>query len=278
MFALKIWQHYLYREKCRIYIDHKSLKYLLTQKELNLRQRRWLDLFKDYDCIIDYHPGKANVVVDALSRKTVVAMSLQHSDWRLADDGAMLAQLEAQPVLKKMIIDVYKKDEELQKKLQMVRDGDKTEFSKIEAGSLYFQNRLCVPDDKELKKNLLYEAHNKVFTMHPGGDKMYQDLKQFYWWKGMKRDVTEYVSKCLTCQQVKAEHQVPTGLFNPLPIPKWKWDNITMDFVSGFPLTQQKHDSVWVIVDRLTKSAHFILVRIDYSMDGLAELYVDEIV
>ena len=94
----------------------------------------------------------------------------------------------------------------------------------------------------------------------------------------MKRDVTEYVSKCLTCQQVKAEHQVPTSLLNPLPIPQLKWDNISMDFVSGFPLTQQKHDSVWVIVDRLTKSAHFIPVRIDYSMDRLAELYVDEIV
>ena len=209
-----------------------------------MRQRRWLELFKDYDCIIDYHPRKANVVADALSRKTMAAMSLQYSDWRLADDGAMLAQLEAQPVLKLMIMDVQKKDEELQKKLQMVRDGDKTEFSEKEAGSLYFQNRLCVSDDKELKKKLLYEAHNTVFTMHLGGNKMYQDLKQFYWWKGMKRDVIEYMSKCLTFHQVKAKHQVPTGLLNPLPIPQWKWDNITMNFVSGFPLTQQKHDSV----------------------------------
>ena len=94
----------------------------------------------------------------------------------------------------------------------------------------------------------------------------------------MKRDVTEYVYKCLMCQQVKDEHQVPTSLLNPLLIPQWKWDNITMDFVSSFLLTQQKHDFVWVIVDRLTKSAHFIPIRIDYSMDRLAELYVDEIV
>ena len=86
VFALKIWRHYLYGEKCRIYTNHKSLKYLLTQKELNLRRERFLELFKDYDCIIDYHPGKANVVADALNRKTVVAMSLQYSDWRLADD------------------------------------------------------------------------------------------------------------------------------------------------------------------------------------------------
>ena len=104
MFALKILRHYLHGENCRIYTYHKSLKYLLTEKELNLRQRRWLDLFKDYDCIIYYHSGKANVVADALSRKTVAAMSLQRSEWRLADDGALLAQLKSQPMLKKMII------------------------------------------------------------------------------------------------------------------------------------------------------------------------------
>ena len=143
-----------------------------------------------------------------------------------------------------MMISAQKNDIELHKKIQMVRDGDKTDFSVKEAGSLYFQNRLCVPYDKELKKRLLFEARNTVFTMHPGCNKMYQDLKRHYWWKGMKRDVIEYVSKCLTCQQVKVEHQVPTGLLQPLPIPQWKWDNIIMDFVSGLPLTQQKHDYV----------------------------------
>ena len=105
VFALKIWRHYLYGEKCRIYTDHKSLKYLLTHKELNLRQRRWLELFKDYDCIIDYHSGKANVVADALSRKTVAVMSLQHSEWRIVSNGAILAQLKARTILKQMIID-----------------------------------------------------------------------------------------------------------------------------------------------------------------------------
>ena len=94
----------------------------------------------------------------------------------------------------------------------------------------------------------------------------------------MKKDIFEYVSKCLTCQQVNAKHQVPSGLLNPLPIPQWKWDNITMDFVSSFPLTQRKHDAVWIIMDRLPTFAHFLLVRLDYSMDRLAELYVSEIV
>ena len=101
----------------------------------------------------------------------------------------------------------------------MLRNDDKTGFLVKEAGSLYFQDRLCVPNDKELKKKLLFEAHNTVFPMHLGGNKMYQNLKQQYWWKGMKRYVTEYVSNYLMCQQVKAKHQVPTGLLNPLPIP-----------------------------------------------------------
>ena len=218
------------------------------------------------------------MVADALSRKTVAALSLQHSDWRLVDDGALLAQLKAQPVLKQMIIDAQKKDEELQKKVQLVRANDKIDFSIREDVSLYFQNRLCVPTYKEMRKELLHEAHNSMFTMHPGGNRMYQDLKQYYWWRGMKRDVTEYVSKCLTCQQVIAEHQVKSGLLNPIPILQWKCDNIDMDFVSGLPLMQKKHDIVWVIIDRLIKSAHFIPVRIDYSMDRLAELYVDEII
>ena len=129
-----------------------------------------------------------------------------------------------------------------------------------------------------LNKKILYESHNTVFTMHPKGNKMYQDMKQYYWLRGMKKDISEYVSKCLTCQQVKVEHQVPSGLLNPLQIPQWKWDKITMDFVSGFPLTQRKHDAIWVIKDKLTKSAHFLPVQLDYSMSRLAELYVSEIV
>ena len=110
-----------------------------------------------------------------------------------------------------MIINAQKNDEEFQKKVQLVRANDKTDFSVREYGILYFQYRLCVPADNELKRELLHEAHNSVFTMHPGGNKMYKDLKQYYWWREMKRNVIEYVSKCLMCQQVKVEHQVSSG-------------------------------------------------------------------
>ena len=277
VFALKIWRHYLYGEKCRIFTDHKSLKYLLTQKDLNLRQRQWLELLKDYDCIIDYHPEKANVVADVLSRKMISALTLKDYDWRLAPDGALLALLNLIPDLRQIIVNAQKNDAKLQELAQLVSTGDKTDFSIDGSGGLFDNNRLCVPNDMELKKKISYESHNTVFTMHPKSNKMYKDMKQFYWWQGIKKDISEYVPKCLTCQQVKDEHQVPSGLLNPHPIPKWKWDNITMDFVSSFPLTQRKHDAIWVIVDRLTKSAHFLPIRLDYSMDRLADLYVNEI-
>ena len=143
---------------------------------------------------------------------------------------------------------------------------------------MYYKDRVCVPNDCELKKSILDEAHNGSFSIHPGSTKMYQDLKRSFWWSGMKRDVSEFVTKCLVCQRVKAKHQVPSGLLQPIKIPEWKWDRITMDFVVGLPLTGRKHDSVLVVVDRLTKLAHFIPVRTDHSLDKIAELYIKEIV
>ena len=184
-------------------------------------------MFKDYDCIIDYHPG---------SRKTIYVLSLKHCGWRFASDRALLAQLKSMFDLKQMMIDAQENDVKLQQIVQLVKNGDKTNYS-IKRYGLYYNNRLCVPNVQELKRKLMHESHNTVFTMHLGGNKMYQDLKQYYWWQGMKKDIEEYVSKCLTYQQVKAEHQVSSGLLNLIPIPQWKWDNIIMDFVSGFPLT-----------------------------------------
>ena len=137
---------------------------------------------------------------------------------------------------------------------------------------------VCVPNDDELKKSILEEAHSGSFAMHPDSIKMYQDLKTSYWWSKMKRDVSKFKTKCMVCQKVKAEHQVPSGLLQPIKIPEWKWDRITMDFVVGLPVTGRKHDSVWVVVDRLTKSSYFLPVRIDYSLDKLVELYIKEIV
>ncbi|KAA3461821.1 DNA/RNA polymerases superfamily protein [Gossypium australe] len=257
VFALKIWRHYLYGEKSIIYTD--------TQKELNLRQRRWIELLKDYDCSIEYHPGKANVVADALSRKVV-------SDLRviLFVDGSLLAELQVKPTWVDQIKEKQLLDESLGSHFQQVKSGETMDFGLNSEGVLCFWGRVCVPRDSELRQSILWEAHSSPYAMHPGGNKLYRDLRELYWWSGLKREVTDFVSKCLTCQQVKAEHQLPFGLLQPVKIPLWKWEKVIMDFVSWLPLTPSKKDSVWVIVDWLTKFAHFIPVRTNYSLQKLA--------
>ncbi|GJS55060.1 putative reverse transcriptase domain-containing protein [Tanacetum coccineum] len=124
----------------------------------------------------------------------------------------------------------------------------------------------------------MHESYKSKYSIHPGSDKMYQDLKKLYWWPNMKAIITEYVGKCLTCSRVKAECQKPSGLLIQPDIPTWKWERITMDFITKLPKTSSGHDTIWVIVDRLTKSAHFILTRATDSMETLARLYIKEIV
>ena len=130
----------------------------------------------------------------------------------------------------------------------------------------------------ELKNDILQEAHNSKYSIHPGSTKMYRDLKENYWWPDMKREIAEWVSKCYTCQRVKAEHQRPSGLLQPLEIPEWKWEHIAMDFIVGLPRTKANHDAIWVIVDRLTKSAHFLPINERFSLDKLIHMYLKEIV
>ncbi|GKE57236.1 putative reverse transcriptase domain-containing protein [Tanacetum coccineum] len=144
--------------------------------------------------------------------------------------------------------------------------------------SLYFMDRIWVPLVGGVRIVILDEAHKSRYSVHPGADKMYYDLRDMYWWPGMKRDIVTYVSECLTCAKVKAEHQRPSGLLQQPEIPKWKWENITMDFITKLPRTRSGHDAIWVVVDRLTKSTHFLAIREDYSTKKLTRLYTDEIV
>ena len=130
----------------------------------------------------------------------------------------------------------------------------------------------------ELKNEILQEAYNSRFSIHLGSTKMYQDLKQNFWWPNMKGEVAEWVARCYTCQKVKAEHQRPSGLIQPLKILEWKWENIAMDFIVGLSRMKSGHDAIWVIVDRLTKSAHFLPINERSSLDRFVHLYVREIV
>ncbi|GJX24949.1 putative nucleotidyltransferase, ribonuclease H [Tanacetum coccineum] len=231
VFALKTWRHYLYGTKSVIYTDHKSLQHIFDKKELNMHQRRWIELFSDYECEIRYHPGKANVVADALSRKEqgkpkrvrAMPMTIQSRVKRMI----LAAQSEA-----------FKEENEPAERLH----GLEQQMERKEDEILYFMDCIWLLLVGGVRTIIMDEAHKTRYSMHLGADKMYHDLRYMYWWPGMKRD------------------------------------NITMDFIVKLPRSKNGHDTICVAVDKLTKSAHFLATREDYSMEKLARLYIDEIV
>ena len=140
------------------------------------------------------------------------------------------------------------------------------------------EDRLVVPKDHGLRNQILDEAHSSKLSIHSGSSKIYQDLKTHFWWIKMKKEIAAYVARCDNCSRVKTVHLKSTGLLQPLPILGWKWEEISMDFITGLPMTQQGHNSIWVIIDHLIKSAHFIPVNTAYHAGKYAELYVSQVV
>jgi hypothetical protein len=147
-------------------------------------------------------------------------------------------------------------------------------FREDAEGTLRFKDRLVLPRRAVLKNKILDEAHTLRYSIHPGSTKMYHDLRQQFWWTRMKCETTHYVSECDTCRKVKTDYLKYEGLLQPLSIPDWKWDDISMDFIRGLFLTSHKFDLIWVIVDRLTKSAHFIPINTTYKVQKYAEIYI----
>ncbi|KAA3470804.1 DNA/RNA polymerases superfamily protein [Gossypium australe] len=203
-------------EKCHVFTDHKSLKYLMTQKELNLRQRRWLKLLKDYDLIIDYHPR--NVVADALSRKSsLFALRALNAYLTLNEDGSLLEELRTKPLF-------------LQRIQELQNEDSSTEYNVDDNGTLRYRDRICVLNHLELKHDILSKAHSSTYSIHLGSTKIYCDLKQMYCWSVGNR---------------------ASGIAG---------------FTKLLPVTPRKKESIWVIVDRLTKSTHIISVKTDFSL------------
>ncbi|GJZ16468.1 putative reverse transcriptase domain-containing protein [Tanacetum coccineum] len=209
VFALKIWRHYLYGTKCVVFTDHKSLQHILDQKDLNMRQRRWIELLSDYDCEIRYHPGKANVVANALSRKerieplrvralvTTIGLDLPSRILEAQREAVKNENLGAEDI------------EGMLKKLEARADG-----------TLCLDNRSWLPCYGDTRSLIMHESYKSKYSIYPGADKMYHDLKMLYWWPNMKADIATYVSKCLTCAKVKSEHQRPSGLLVQPDIPE----------------------------------------------------------
>ncbi|GJS25133.1 putative reverse transcriptase domain-containing protein [Tanacetum coccineum] len=211
VFALKMWRHYMYGTKCVVFTDHKSLQHILDQKELNMSQRRWLELLSDYDYEIRYHPGKTNIL-------SAQSESRKEENFINEDLHGMINKLEPRA-----------------------------------DGTLCLNNRSWIPRFGDLRALIMHESYKSKNSIHTGSDKMYQDLKKMYWWLNIKAEIATY-------------------------IPQWKWENITMDFVTKLPKTATGQDTIWVIIDRLTKSAHFLPMREDDTLEKLTRQYLKEVV
>ncbi|GJS19414.1 putative reverse transcriptase domain-containing protein [Tanacetum coccineum] len=235
VFALKMWRHYLYGTKCLMFTDHKSLQHILDHKELNMRQCRWLELLSDYDCKLRYHMRKANVVADALSQKS------RPKPLRVR---ALVMTIGLNPPVQILNAQVDARKEEnygtedlcgMIKNLEPRADG-----------TLCLKNRSWIPCFGDLRALIMHESHKSKYSIHPGSNKMYQDLKKLYWWPNMKAKIATYVSKCMTCAKL--------------------------------PKTTSSQDTIWVIVDRLTKSAHFLPMKGTDTMEKLTRQYLKEVV
>jgi hypothetical protein len=253
-----------------------------------MRQRRWLELIKDYDLEIHYHPGKANVVADALSRKTFChCLTVRAPDTTLCQEmerlnlgiiqQETLTNLKLESVLLQRIIDAQRTNKGM-KYIHEKMEADKANcFRKDNQGIIWFKDHIVVLKDTEVRQQILDEAHLSRYSTHPESTKMYQDLKQHYWWTQMKIEIAHYVAKCDTCRWVKAIHMKAVGPLQSLPIPTWKWEGISTDFIVGLPKTARGFDSIWVIFNRLTKIAHFLPVKAKYPVVAYAELYIARI-
>src|SRR3954462_8223959 len=189
-----------------------------------------------------------------------------------------LSTLVVKPTLEDQIIAAQRRARGVRRIKENIASGAAKCFSTDSKGTVFFENRLVVPKNKNLTQLILKEAHDTPLSIHPGSTKMYRDLRQRFWWTRMKREIAQFIAECDVCRRIKAEHQRPAGTLQPLPIPGGKWDKVSMDFITGFPKTQKGHDAILVVLDRLSKVAYFLPIRESITASQLADLYVSRVV
>lgn len=288
--ALKEWRCYLHgsAHPVNIITDHQSLKYLNSQPHLSSRQARWVEYLQQFDIVISYREGKENVVADALSRRGDYKKDVEAEDEkekrefgssvpRLRYGIAAVAAIEdGDPVLLAELSEATKEDESLR---DIVVNPQQQGYTLTEEGILKNQQGLIVvPNRRTLRTKIMKEFHDVPVSGHRGIEKTLSKLGKRFWWPGIRQEVQQYIGSCIACQSNKSSNKATAGLLHPLPIPSHAWESISMDFVGPLPVTNDGHDNILVVVDRLTKMVHLTACRITVTAPQVASLVWREII
>ncbi len=257
--TLETWQHYLWPKEFVIHSDHESLKHIRSQGKLNRRHAKWVEFIESFPYVIKHKKGKENIIADALSRRYTLLNQLDYKIFGL-----------------ETIKDQYVHDADFKDVLLHCKDGKGWNKYIVSDGFVFRANKLCIPASS-VRLLLLQEAHGGGLMGHFGAKKTEDILAGHFFWPKMRRDVVRLVARCTTCQKAKSRLN-PHGLYLPLPVPSAPWEDISMDFVLGLPRTRKGRDSVFVVVDRFSKMAHFIPCHKTDDATHIADLFFREIV
>jgi hypothetical protein len=262
--ALKKWRHYLIPKEFVLYSDNHALQFVTRQEKLNQRHVKWVEYMQNFTFVIKHISGTANKVVDALSRKCLLLQEFRVKTLGFGD-----------------LRDMYRDDPDFKEAYEVAENpilGDRSQWTEymIQEGLLFKGNQLCIPKCS-MRENLLKEKHSGGLVGHFGHDKTFAKLNESYFWPGMRADIKIFVDRCRICQHSKGKRQ-NAGFYQPLPIPERSWDAVSMDFILGLPRTQRGFDSIFVVVDRFSKMAHFIPCQKTSDATHIVNLFFKEVI